>query len=120
MLGHKAHSMVASCNIQEASSPFTEELRYNLQDPGVAEIIKEDTDEEARKSNNDSKKIQKPPERFIHSILCVPSNNILYTDFWINSNFRYFPHNNPLIATIVYNISLQITDMSLHEIFFLF
>lgn len=31
--------------------------------------------------------------------------------------FRYLPHNNPLISTILHNISQLITDMTVNEIF---
>lgn len=92
-------------------------LFEGLQNKSITDGIKEGTEEEeAGEYNSDGKKIDKSLEILIRSILCVPLNNILYTGFLINSNFHYLPHNNPLIHTVIHNISQQIMDTSIYEI----
>lgn len=56
-------------------------------------------------------------EKFIRSIICTPLKNILYTNFWTTSRFKYVPHESNLLKTIFHNIQQEITDKSVKEIF---
>lgn len=117
LFGEGSISMVERFDISQPGSTLFEGLQCNSIDKGTTDGTEGGTEEERRQHDYQGEKILKPIEKFIRSILCVPLHNILYTGFWTHSQFRYLPHNHPLIITILHNISQEITDMSITEIF---